>query len=604
MDIGSNIKEQISLMPHDPGVYQFFDSDGSILYVGKAKSLKKRVSSYFMRSANHTAKIKRMAAQVSEIKVVVVTSEWDALLLENTLIKKYQPRYNIMLKDSKTYPWICIKNEPFPRVVVTRYRIADKSLYVGPYPSGRMMHTILDLCHQLFPIRTCSLSLSQVNIQSGKYKPCLEYQLGNCKAPCAGLQSEIEYNEMIEQIKDILKGNIQGLMQNLKIQMIRQSESYAYEEAQQTKEKLAILERYKSKSIVAHPDINDVDVFSYFSELGFFYVHYLRVINGFLVNSYTMELKVKLDEPPDQLLGMAIFEIRQLFDSHAKEIIVPLMPDVQPEGLHFTIPHRGDKKKLIELSARNLSYYIRDKTRQTEIKDPEANSKRILEKLKQDLRLQELPVHIECFDNSNFQGDYPVSAMVCFKNARPCKKDYRHFNVKTVSGANDFETMKEAVFRRYKRLMDEKLPFPQLLVIDGGKGQLSAAVEALNLLGLYGKIPVIGIAKRLEEIYYPGDPLPLYLDKKSETLQLLQQLRNEAHRFGITHYRRRHEKDLIKTELEQIKGIGETSAVILLKYFRSVQNIKEASQEELAMLIGKSKANIIKTYYEQRTDNE
>lgn len=602
MEITTHICHLIRSLPNDPGVYQFYDKKGTILYVGKAKSLKKRVSSYFMRSVNQTAKTRRMVEQIDDIRIVVVMTELDALLLENTLIKKYQPRYNVLLKDDKTYPWICIKNEPFSRVFATRNRMADNSLYFGPYPSGKMMHTLIDLCHQLFPIRTCSLALTLANIKAGKFKSCLEYQIGNCKAPCIGLQDETAYDAMIQQVKEILKGNIQYLIQTLKMQMQKQAQMYAFEEAQKTKEKIAILEKYKSKSIVAHPSIRDVDVFSCMSEQHYFYVHYLRVIGGLLVHSFTLDMKVKLDEPPEQLLSMAIFEIRQKFNSQSPEIIVPFKPDLELEGLHYTVPSRGDKKALLDLASRNLSYYLREKVKQIEIKDPESHTKRILETLKKDLRLKDLPTHIECFDNSNFQGDYAVSAMVCFRDAKPSKKDYRHFNVKTVKGANDFDTMNEAVTRHYKRVLDEQLPLPQLLVIDGGKGQLSAAVEALEQLGISGRLSVIGIAKRLEEIYYPNDSLPLYLDKKSESLKVLQSIRNEAHRFGITHYRKRHEKGLIKTELEQIKGIGKTTAELLLTHFRSVDTIKEASEDDIAELIGHAKARLVIAYFNTKTE--
>lgn len=603
MEKKPELAAQLKSLPEAPGIYQFLDKDGKMLYVGKAKNLKNRINSYFNKQIYENGKTRLLVKNIDKITWIVVNNELEALLLENTLIKKYQPRFNVMLKDDKTYPWICVKNEPFPRVFPTRNMIKDGSEYFGPYASVKMMRTVLDLCKQLYPIRTCNLSLTNENISKKKFKVCLEYHIGNCKGPCEGLQNEEEYLQMINDIRQILKGNIQDLIKHQKQLMQTHASNYAFEEAHEVKLRLEQLEKFKQKIMIVNPDINQVDVFSAKDDGDSFYINCLRIQSGSIVQSHTIELKRRLEETADELFSLGIFELRSLFKSQSKEIIVPFIPESKIPNVEYTVPQRGDKKMLLDLSFRNLEYFIQDKLKQLSIKDPEAHSQRILEQMKKDLRLQELPVHIECFDNSNFQGAYPVSAMVCFKNAKPSKKDYRRFNVKTVQGPNDFDTMKEVIYRRYSRLLDEDGELPQLIVIDGGKGQLNAALEVLEQLGLRGKITVIGIAKRLEEIYYPEDPIPLYIDKKSETLKIIQHLRNEAHRFSITHYRKRHQKELIRSELETIKGVGKKTAEALLKKFKSVKQIKDATLEELGEEIGDHKAKIVWQYFHPATAN-
>jgi excinuclease ABC subunit C len=533
-----------------------------------------------------------------------VDTELDALLLENNLIKKYQPRYNVALKDDKTYPWICIKNERFPRVFPTRKVIKDGSEYFGPYPSGKVMHTLLDLVKSLYPRRTCNLALEPNAINNGKFKVCLEYHIKNCLGPCEGYQSETEYMQTIQEIRQIIKGDIGNLISMVKHKMQEEASAYRFEEAQKLKERIELLEKFKSKSTIVNPSISNVDVFSIQTDEKNAYVNYLRVLDGSIIQGHTIELRKRLDEPAEELLSIAIGEMRQRFSSNAREIIVPFLPDLEDDFLTLTVPQRGDKKQLLDLSARNVLNYIREKNKQLELVDPERHSKRILEQLRKDLRMPELPRHIECFDNSNFQGAYPVSAMVCFKDGRPSKKDYRHFNVKTVVGPDDFATMEEVITRRYGRLLEEEGEFPQLIIIDGGKGQLGAALGALEKLGLRGKISIIGIAKRLEEIYFPGDPLPLYIDKKSESLKLIQFLRNEAHRFGITHHRSRRDKGTLKTELHEIEGIGPSTAEKLLTEFRSVKKLREASLEEVASVVGKSKAETVMNYFKSQQENQ
>lgn len=584
-------------LPDNPGVYQFFDQDDTIIYIGKAISLKKRVASYFNRDTSHSGKIMVMVKRIEQIRHIVVDSEIDALLLENNLIKKYLPRYNVMLKDDKTFPWICIKNEPFPRIFPTRNLIRDGSRYFGPYASGKMMHTLLDLVRQLFYYRTCNLNLSPENIKSGKYKVCLEYHIGNCLGPCEGKQSPEDYMITVEQITQILKGNLNSVMTELKAMMQKYASEFAFEKAHIIKEKVDILERYQSKSMVVNPAVNNVDVFSIVSDEESGYVNFLKVVNGAIVQSHTVELKKRLDESDDELLEMAITEIRQRFESTAREIIVPVCPSIRIPEVKYLIPQKGDKKKLLELSERNAQYYRIEKMRQKELVDPRRHTLRILEKMQKDLGLPAMPEYIECFDNSNTQGSYPVAAMVVFRDARPFKKEYRHFNIKTVEGPNDFASMEEVVYRRYKRLLDENQPLPDLIVVDGGKGQLSSAVTALDKLAIFDKVSIIGIAKRLEEIYFPGDSIPVYIDKKSETLKVIQHLRDEAHRFGITHHRQRRQKGSLKSELADIKGIGEKTSMRLLKKFKSVQGIREASIEDLAAEIGIARAKILKEYF-------
>ncbi len=584
-------------LPDRAGVYQYYDKDDKLLYIGKAKNLKKRVSSYFTRDGSLIGKVKVLVQKIEDIRFIVVDTELDALLLENNLIKKYQPRYNVMLKDDKTYPWIIIKNEPFPRVFSTRHRMKDGSDYFGPYASGKMMSTVLDLVRQLYPLRTCNLNLSQANINKNKYKVCLEYHIGNCLGPCEGLESEEEYQVRLHEIRNIIKGNISTVRQQLTELMKEYAGNYEYEKAQLVKEKIELLERYQSKSSVVNPSIHNVDVFTFCEDAGSGYVNFMKVVSGCIIQAHTVELKKKLDESPQELLTMAMAELRLRFESDAKEVIVSFLPEVEIPGVTFTVPIRGDKKALIELSERNARFFMLEKHKQMERVDPERHSKRIMEQMKKDLRLKDEPHRIDCFDNSNIQGAYPVAAMVVFTEGKPNKQEYRHFNIKTVEGPNDFASMEEVIFRRYKRVLEENQPLPQLIVIDGGKGQLSSAITSLEKLGLRGKIDVIGIAKRLEEIYYPGDSLPLYIDKKSETLRIIQQIRDEAHRFGITHHRQRREKGTIRTQLTGIDGIGENTAQALLRKFKSVKNIQKASEQEIQAVVGKAKTAIILEYF-------
>ncbi|MFH1120824.1 MAG: excinuclease ABC subunit UvrC [Bacteroidota bacterium] len=593
MMTSQNILTILKTLPNDPGVYQYYDKDGTIIYVGKAKNLKKRVMSYFNKDSSLPGKVRVLVARIADIRWIAVESESDALLLENNMIKEYQPRYNIMLKDDKTYPWICIKSEPFPRVFPTRNLIRDGSEYFGPYASVKMMNTLLDLIRQLYPLRNCSLSLTRQNIASGKFKVCLEYHIGNCLGPCEGLQNEEDYLETIRGIRGIIKGNISMVKNQLAGLMKQYAETFAYEKAQVVKEKIELLDRYQSKSLVVNPSINNVDVFSIIEDEHSAYVNFVKVASGAIIQSHTVELKKKLDETTEELLSMAIADLHPRFSSGAAEIIVPLMPEFRLPDLTYTVPQRGDKKQLLELSERNAKYYQLDKQRQKELVDPERRTKRILDTIRKDLGLKELPVHMECFDNSNIQGTYPVAAMVVFRNARPEKKDYRHFNIKTVEGPDDFASMEEVVYRRYSRLLEEGQELPQLVIIDGGKGQLSSAMNSIEKLGLQERIRLVGIAKRLEELYFPGDPLPLHLDKKSETLKVIQQMRDEAHRFGITHHRKRREKGTIKTSLSDIEGIGPANSQALLRKFKSVKNIRQASFEELESAIGKSKAALV-----------
>jgi len=578
-------------------VYQFYDKDGLLLYVGKAKSLKKRVSSYFQKERHENGKTTVLVRKIADIKTIVVDTELDALLLENSLIKKHQPRYNVSLKDDKTYPWICIKNERFPRIFITRRVIKDGSEYFGPFTPVKMIHTLLELTSQLYKLRNCNLILSEENIAKKKFKVCLEYHIGNCKGPCEGLQRVEEYDQSIKDIRQILKGNINTVIQHLKVLMNNYSEKFEFEEAHAIKEKIELLEKYKVKSVVVNPTIHNTDVFSIITDEDAAYVNFLRIMNGSIIQGHTIELKKKLEETEEELLEIAIADLRTRFLSDAAEILVPISLNLEMEGVTFTVPKFGDKKHLLTLSETNVKNYIREKQLQLEKQNPENRTMRVLEQMKKDLRLTELPRRIECFDNSNIQGSYPVAAMSVFLNGKPAKKEYRHYNIKTVEGPDDFASMEEVIFRRYRRMLDEAQELPQLIVIDGGKGQLSSAMISLDKLGLHGKIAVIGIAKRLEEIYYPGDTAPLYIDKKSETLRIIQQLRDEVHRFGITHHRKRREKGTIKTELSEIKGIGEATAQALLIHFKSVKRIKEATAEELEAVIGKSRAEKVITHF-------
>ncbi len=597
MEKSEYINNIIRALPDNPGVYQYFDVEGKIIYVGKAKNLKKRVSSYFNKDQSENGKTQILVRKIADIKFIIVDTELDALLLENNLIKKYQPRYNVLLKDDKTYPWICIKNERFPRVFSTRNFIKDGSLYFGPYASGKLMHTVLDLIKHLFKLRNCNLNLTDENIKANKFKVCLEYHIGNCKAPCVGKESEEEYNETIADIKEIVKGNINTVSRHLKDLLQTTVEKMEFEKAHIIKEKIDLLDKFQSKSTVVSPTINNVDVFSIVSDEKNAYINFLKVVNGAIIQGHTVELKKKLDESNEELLTLAIAELRERFNSDSKEIVVPFEIETEFPNVEFIVPQRGDKKHLLELSLRNVEYYRREKMKQESLVDPERHTKRILEQMKKDLRLTEEPRHIECFDNSNFQGAYPVAAMTVFKDTKPSKKDYRHFNIKTVEGPDDFASMEEIIYRRYKRVLEEKQSMPQLIVIDGGKGQLSAALESLDKLGLRGQVAIIGIAKRLEEIYFPGDSIPLYLDKRSESLKIIQQIRDEAHRFGITHHRSKRDKGTLKTELTEIKGISDTSAQKLLSHFKSVKKIKEAKEEELVEILGKSKGKLVFDFY-------
>ena len=592
------LKQKLEVLPNNPGVYQYYNAEGNLLYIGKAKSLRKRVSSYFNKAHdNHKTNV--LVKQIADIKYIVVETEYDALLLENNLIKKHQPKYNILLKDDKTYPWIAIRHEDFPRVMVTRKPVKDGSIYFGPYASGTMMYTLLELIKELFKLRTCNLVLSQTNIEKHKFRLCLEHHIGNCKGPCEGLQTKEDYEESITAIKSILKGNINSVIDHLEQQMLKHATKYEFEQAQSYKEKIDALEKYKGRSVVVSPTIHHVDVFSIIDDEQSAFINYLRVISGAIVQSHTVELRRKLDESKEELLLLAIAEMRERYQSESKEIILPIDIEIDIPGVMVTVPKIGDKKHLLDLSEKNARYFRKDRLEQADKLNPEHRIERLMETMKKDLRLPVKPYHIECFDNSNFQGDYAVSAMSVFKNGRPAKSDYRHFNIKTVVGPDDFASMEEVIYRRYKRLLEEEKELPQLIVIDGGKGQLGAALNSLEKLGLRGKISIIGIAKKLEEIYYPGDPLPLYLDKKGETLKIIQQLRDEVHRFGITHHRNKRSKGVIKTELSEIKGIGEKIAEKLLIEFKSVKRIKEATAEELTALIGKAKSDLVVEWFKR-----
>ena len=591
----STLDIQIKTLPHQPGVYQYFDADERLIYVGKAKDIKKRVSSYFNKHHDY-GKTRVLVKNIASVKHIVVETENDALLLENNLIKKYKPKYNVLLKDDKSYPWICIKKERFPRVFPTRRVIKDGSEYFGPYTSMKTVKTLLGLIKGLYQLRTCNYDLSEAKINTGKYKVCLEYHLGNCKGACEGYESEEEYAANITAIREILKGNFKDSLQQFRIQMRQHAEAMQFEDAQKIKEKLEVLENYQAKSTIVNPKINNVDVFSIISDETYAYVNFLQLSHGSIIRSHTLELKKKLQETDLQLLELSITEIRQRFNSNSRELYVPFKVNLGDE-LKITIPKLGDKKSILDLSIRNAKYYRMDKLKQVKIVDPDRHANRIMAQMKADLRLSEEPRHIECFDNSNIQGTNPVAACVVFKNGKPSKKDYRNFNIKTVDGPDDFASMEEVVYRRYKRLVEEEQPLPQLIIIDGGKGQLSSALKSLDVLGLRNEIAIIGIAKRLEELFYPDDPIPLYLDKKSETLKIIQQLRNEAHRFGIEHHRNRRSKGALTTELENIPGVGEQTIVDLMKQFKTVKRIANAKLDELETVVGVSRANKVYNYY-------
>lgn len=597
MSASEYLENIIKNIPDKPGCYQYYDSNNKIIYIGKAKSLKKRVSSYFTNSKQHNNKTRVLVSKIKDIKYIVVDTEEDTFLLENNLIKQHQPRYNIMLKDDKTYASIVIKNEYFPRVYQTRNIMKDGSLYFGPYTSGKSIKAILEVIHKLYPIRSCKLPLTPESIKNGNYKVCLEYHIKRCKAPCVGLQTMDDYKESIENIKEILKGNIQIISRKLFDQMQELATDLKFEEAQQIKEKYDLIETFKTRSTVVSQIMYNIDVYAYDEDKSSAFINYLSVHNGAIIQAFTFEYKKKLDEEKEEILSQGIFEMRNRFGSQSKEIVVPFLPNDKLPDIEYTIPQRGDKRKLLDLSIQNVKQYKFDKLKRAESLNPEQRSTRILKEIQKDLHLKELPVHIECFDNSNIQGTNPVAACVVFKMGKPAKKDYRHFNVKTVEGPDDFGSMREIVYRRYHRLMEEGTPLPQLIVIDGGKGQLSAAVESIKELGLYGKVAIISIAKRLEELFFPEDNIPLYLEKTSETLKVIQHLRDEAHRFGITFHRNQRSRTQTKSELDEIKGIGKTAKEALLKKFKSTKRVKEATQEELEEIVGKHKASLIKEYF-------
>ncbi len=596
-DLHPELKEQVANLPHKPGVYQFKDKSGSIIYVGKAKDLRKRVSSYFNRDKYESGKTRLLVKKIESLNHIIVANEFEALLLENSMIKEHQPKYNIQLRDDKTYPWICIKNERFPRVFPTRNVVRDGSEYYGPYASVKRMKAVIGLATTLHKVRTCSFQLSRENIDKGKFKVCLEYHLGNCLGACENKQSEESYSKSIDQIRKLIKGDVDDVIKEYKAQMQDAAQVLDFESAARFKSNIDVLQDYQSKSVVVNPSIRDVDVASVTSDDVFTYVNFMRVVNGAIIQSHSVEFKKKLEEEETDILLSTIAEMRALFQSSAKEVLTSHSLDAEWEGVTFHHPQRGDKKSLVDFSIRNLKFFVLDRHRAQEKVDPNRHANRVLQTLRDDLRMKELPHHIECFDNSNFQGSFPVAACVVFKNAKPSKQDYRHFNIKTVEGPDDFASMEEVVYRRYKRMLDENMSLPQLIIIDGGKGQLSSALKSLEKLDLRGRITIVGIAKRLEEIFFPDDSIPIYIDKRSESLKLIQRLRNEAHRFGITHHRAKRSKNAFKSELLDIDGIGEKSAKELLKSFYSIERIKELTEDQLSAVVSKSQAKAIVVYF-------
>lgn len=590
------LRKKVNELPDNPGVYQYFDSSGVIIYIGKAKNLKKRVLSYLNKS-NQSSKTHLLVNKIADLRYIVVNSEQDALLLENNLIKKYKPKYNILLKDDKSYPWICIKKEPFPRVFITRRYIRDGSEYFGPYTSGKFAHVLINLIKSLFKLRTCNLALNEKAIQAGKFKVCLEYHIGNCKAPCVGRIGQLEYDEYIVQIRNILKGNLSSVIEAMTAKMIFYANSLKFEEANLMKEALQAVKNYQAKSTIVRTTISDTDVFSYTEDEKYAYINYLRILHGAVVQVHTVELEKKIEEEKESLLAFAVYEIRQMMDSHSKEIIVPFYPDIQLEGIDYVVPQRGDKKQLLELSERNASYFRLDRERQRSTKTKENNTFNLLKTIKLELKLPELPHRIECFDNSNIQGTNPVASCVVFLDGKPAKREYRKFHVKTVIGADDFASMEEIIYRRYRRVLDEGLELTNLIVIDGGKGQLHSAVNSLKKLGLYGKVSILGLAKQMEEIYFPEDQQPYLLAKNSVALKTLMHIRDEAHRFGITFHRRLREKNQINSVISQIKGIGNNTEISLLQEFKSVENIMKQSIPELAKIIGTKRAELVYNYF-------
>jgi len=598
-------KKVAASIPHDPGVYRFWDDKETIIYVGKAKNLKKRLASYFGNKKHASNKTRTMVRNAHHFEFTIVDTETDALLLENTLIKKYQPRYNVILKDGKSYSYIVIKKERFPRVFITRRVFKDGSVYFGPYTSKYRLKIILELIKSLFPLRTCNFKLSEDNIKKGKFKVCLEYHIKNCIGPCEGLETEESYIEKISQIKNMLKGNFAAVKNHFKNQMKEYAENLDFEKAQSLKEKLSAFEDYQGKSTVVSNVIKDVDVFSIATDEKSAYVNYLKVINGAIINSFTVEMVKNLDEEQEDLLSFTIPFLREKFNSIAPEIIVPMDVKIGDNEITITVPQRGEKRSLLELSEKNVTYFLLQKKKEAinNIKK-QTSSERILNTMKNDLRLNVLPIHIECFDNSNMQGSFPAASCVVFKNTKPSKKDYRHFNIKTVEGPNDFASMEEVVFRRYRRLVEEDEPLPQLIIVDGGKGQLSSAMKSIKQLGLENKITVVGIAKRLEEIFFPGDPIPIYIDKKSESLKVIQHLRNEAHRFAITFHRNKRSQNFTKSELTDIPGIGEKTSEKLLVAFGSVKKIKALSHAEIAIEVGHGNAKKVVEYFQKQSQEE
>ena len=590
-----SIQLQVQVLPDLPGVYQYYDKQNKLLYIGKAKNLKKRVSSYFAK-VHDSAKTNVLVRKIHTIKHIVADSEMDALLLENNLIKTYKPRYNVLLKDDKTYPWIVIKNEPFSRIMPTRQLVRDGSDYFGPYTNFKVIQTLMEMIRELYPLRTCALDLKPEAIRNGKFKVCLEYHIGNCLGPCEGYQSLEEYQKNVQAVKQILKGNFKDSLKDFRQHMLQLAADLRFEEAQKIKEKIEVLEKYQSRSMVASPKMHNLDVFSIISDPTAAFINYLQIQHGSVIRAHTMEIKKVLEETDEELLALGIIEIIDRFNLRPKEIIVPMEVELG-NAYKITVPQLGDKKQLLELSERNAKYFRLDQLKQLQIVDPDRHTNRIMEQMRKDLHLPKEPRHIECFDNSNIQGTHPVSACVVFKDGKPSKKDYRHFNIKSVEGPNDFASMEEVIYRRYKRMVDEGETLPDLIIIDGGKGQLSSALKSLELLGLRGKIAILGIAKRLEELFFPDDPVPLYLDKRSETLKVIQHLRNEAHRFGITHHRDRRSKTALTTSLDKIPGVGEKTMTTLLSHFKSVKRIKEASKEEIAALVGMARATKIIAFY-------
>lgn len=587
---------QLEGLPEHPGVYRFYDRADAVIYIGKAKNLRKRVRSYFTKNPT-CGKTRVLVKKIRAIRFIVVDTEYDALLLENNLIKKYQPRYNILLKDDKSYPWICIKKEPFPRVFLTRSTIRDGSEYFGPYASVKMANALLGVIRDTYPLRSCTYDLSKRHIENKKYKVCLEYHIGNCRGPCTGEQSAASYGEAIKSIRAIIKGNFGQALQQLRKQMHTHAANLDFEQAQKVKAQLITLEKYQAKSTVVNPKIHNVDVFSIATDERYGYVNFFKVANGAIVQSHTLEIKKGLDEGPAALLAAAVIDIRTRFHSHARAIYLPFSIGLKIPNVQITVPKIGDKEKLVALSTRNALYYKKERLSQSRIADPERYANRLMAQLKKDLRLPSDPRHIECFDNSNIQGTHPVAACVVFINGKPAKDAYRKYHIKTVRGPDDFASMKEVVYRRYARCLNEGEPLPQLIVTDGGKGQLNAALQALEALDLRGSIALIGIAKRLEEIYFPDDPIPLYLDKKSESLKIIQQLRDEAHRFGIAFHRKLRSKKGLQSELETIPGIGEKTIISLISHFKSIKGVKTADDKALTGVVGRAKADILKSYF-------